>query len=59
MSENSRTTGTHQTGVNPRTKVARSHAPASIETQERTNVRAVNDEERSGSGNMFRRLDRG
>ena len=56
--ENPRAVGTQRTSVNPRAEVAHSDAPISIETRKRTNVRAVNDKEWSGSGNVFRRLCR-
>ena len=57
--ENPKVEGTQWTDVNLRAEAARSHARASIETRERTNVWTINHKERSELGNVFRRLDRG
>ena len=58
--ENLRATRTHQMGVNTRVKVARSHMLASIESRRHTdNIPTSNDEERSRSRNVFKRLGKG
>ena len=58
--KNLRAVETQRTGFNLSAEVARSHTLASVETRGRTNnVQTSNDEARSSSGNVFRRLGRG
>ena len=55
--ENLSTVGTQQTGVDPRTEIALSHMPTSIETRGRIdNARTRDDQARSVSRNVLRHL---